>query len=237
MRITREEIARLRKRHRGYLITLATEVALLLLLPVAQGSIWLLSGSMIVLALVLMVFISRFSPLRKTRPLIYGLGALAIALELIWHLALIAQPALGRALTIPHVIVWLVFFSLAVIRKVKTLNREPFVTVSVVMGAASGYLLVGLAGGVLLTALWVLDPSAFDLTALPAVSSTTALPDVAVAPALMAAAFTMLTTIGTTVLKTSHVGGQVVTTVITVVGQLYVAILIALILGRFRWRA
>jgi hypothetical protein len=27
-----------------------------------------------------------------------------------------------------------------------------------------------------------------------------------------------------------------VTTVITVVGQLYVAILIALILGRFRWR-
>ena len=37
-------------------------------------------------------------------------------------------------------------------------------------------------------------------------------------------------------LKTSHVGGQMVTTVITVVGQLYVAILIALILGRFRWR-
>lgn len=237
MHITREEIIRLRKRHRGYLITLATEVALLLLLPVAQGSIWLLSGSLIVLALVLMLFVSRYSPLRKTRPLIYGLGGLAIALELIWHLALTAQPALGRALTIPHVIVWLVFLSLAVIRKVKTLNREPFVTVSVVMGAASGYMLVGLAGGLLLTALWVLDPSAFDLTALPAVGSTTALPNVVVAPALMAAAFTMLTTIGTTVLKTSHVGGQVVTTVITVVGQLYVAILIALILGRFRWRA
>jgi len=237
MRITREEIVRLRKRHRGYLITLATEVALLLLLPVAQGSIWLLSGSLIVLALVLMLFVSRYSPLHKTRPLIYGLGGLAIALELIWHLALIAQPALGRALTIPHVIVWLVFLSLAVIRKVKTLNREPFVTVSVVMGAASGYMLVGLAGGLLLTALWVLDPSAFDLTALPAVGSTTALPNVVVAPALMAAAFTMLTTIGTTVLKTSHVSGQVVTTVITVVGQLYVAILIALILGRFRWRA
>lgn len=237
MRITREEIVRLRKRHRGYLITLATEVALLLLLPVAQGSIWLLSVSLIVLALVLMLFVSRYSPLHQTRPLIYGLGSLAIALELLWHLALTAQPTLGRALTIPHVIVWLVFLSLAVIRKVKTLNREPFVTVSVVMGAASGYMLVGLAGGLLLTALWVLDPSAFDLTALPAVGSTTALPNVVVAPALMAAAFTMLTTVGTTVLKTSHVAGQVVTTVITVVGQLYVAILIALILGRFRRRA
>jgi hypothetical protein len=134
------------------------------------------------------------------------------------------------------VIVWLVFLSLAVLRKVKTLTREPFVTVSVVMGAASGYLLVGMAGGLLLTALWVLDPAAFELTSLPAVGSTAALPNVSVAPALMAASFTMLTTIGTTVLKTSHVGGQVVTTVITVVGQLYVAILIALILGRFRWR-
>lgn len=237
MRLTPTEITRLRLRHRGYWLTLATEVALLLLLPVAQAQIWLLAFLLILLALVLMVFVSRYSPLRKTRPLIYGLGGLAIALELVWHLSLNLWPAVGRALTIPHVIVWLVFLSLAVLRKVKTLTREPFVTVSVVMGAASGYLLVGMAGGLLLTALWVLDPAAFELTSLPAVGSTAALPNVSVAPALMAASFTMLTTIGTTVLKTSHVGGQVVTTVITVVGQLYVAILIALILGRFRWRA
>jgi hypothetical protein len=124
MRITPEEIIRLRGRHRGYWLTLATEVALLLLL--------------ILLALVLMVFVSRYSPLRKTRPLIYGLGGLAIALELIWHLSLNLWPAVGRALTIPHVLVWLVFLSLSVLRKVKTLTREPFVTVSVVMGAASG---------------------------------------------------------------------------------------------------
>ncbi|MEB3327099.1 MAG: hypothetical protein VKI39_05260 [Synechococcus sp.] len=237
MRITRQEILRLRRRHRGYWMMLATEMGLLLLLPLAQMQIWLLSVLLVLLALVLMVFVSRFSPLRQTRPLIYGLGGLAIGLEIIWHLALNLWPAVGRALTIPHVIVWLVFLSLGVLRKVKTLTREPYVTVSVVMGAASGYLLVGLAGGLLLTALWVLDPAAFDLTALPAVGSTAALPNVSVAPALMAASFTMLTTIGTTVLKTSHVGGQVVTTVITVVGQLYVAILIALILGRFRWRA
>jgi hypothetical protein len=47
----------------------------------------------------------------------------------------------------------------------------------------------------------------------------------------------MLTTVGTTVLNTSHVAGQVVTTVITVVGQLYVAILIAGILGKPRQQA
>ena len=38
------------------------------------------------------------------------------------------------------------------------------------------------------------------------------------------------------VLNTSNVAGQVVTIVITVLGQLYVAILIALILGRFHRR-
>ena len=237
MRITQAEITRLRRRHQGYWMVLATEVALLLLLPLAQVQTGLLSVLLILLALVLMVFVSRYSPLRRTRPLIFGLGGLAVAVEIFWHLALSLWPSVGRALTIPHVIVWLLFLSFAVFRKVKTLTREPFVNVSVVMGAASGYLLVGMAGGVLLTALWVLDPGAFDLTALPAAGSSAALPNVVVAPALMAASFTMLTTIGTTVLKTSHVGGQVVTTVITVVGQLYVAILIALILGRFRWRA
>ena len=142
MRLERADISRPRNRHRGYLITLG-----------------------------LMVFVSRYSPLRHTRPLIYALGALAIGLE--------------------------------VIRKVMTLTREPFVTVSVVMGAASGYLLVGMAGGLLLTALWVLQPAAFDLTALPPEAASPGL-NVAVAPALMAASFTMLTTIGTTVLQTRN---------------------------------
>jgi hypothetical protein len=135
-------------------------------------------------------------------------------------------------LTVPHVFVWLVFLSVGVFRKVKTLVREPYVTVSVVLGAAGGYLLIGLAGGLLLTALWAVQPSAFVLSSLPTVQAGDSV-DLAVAPALMAASFTMLTTVGTTVLKTSNVAGQVVTTVITILGQLYVAILIALILGRY----
>jgi hypothetical protein len=129
MRLERADISRPRNRHRGYLITLG-----------------------------LMVFVSRYSPLRHTRPLIYALGALAIGLE--------------------------------VIRKVMTLTREPFVTVSVVMGAASGYTLVGMLGGLL-------------LTALPPEAASPGL-NVAVAPALMTASFTMLTTIGTTVLQTRN---------------------------------
>ena len=232
MPVTKEQLQRLRHRHRGYQITVATEVLLLLLLPLAQGHPWLLSVMLVMLALVLIVFVSRYSPLRQTRPLIYGLGGVAIGLEILWHVALIHAPFLGRMLTVPHVFVWLVFLSVGVFRKVKTLVREPYVTVSVVLGAAGGYLLIGLAGGLLLTALWAVQPSAFVLSSLPTVQASDSV-DLAVAPALMAASFTMLTTVGTTVLKTSNVAGQVVTTVITILGQLYVAILIALILGRY----
>jgi len=56
------------------------------------------------------------------------------------------------------------------------------------------------------------------------------------APVLMAASFNLLTTVGSGVMNSGDVTSQVVVTAITVSGQLYVAILIALILGRFHQR-
>ena len=159
MRLTREGLQRLRHRHLGYRLTLVVELVLVGLLPLAQRVPWLLSLLLCVLAIVVVGTISRYSPLRSTRPVIYGLGGLAVLLELIWHGALLWAPAVGRGLTLPHVVVWVLFLVVAVVRKVKTLIREPFVTLSVVLGAASGYFLVGIAGGVLLTALWCCIPA------------------------------------------------------------------------------
>ncbi len=235
MRITREQLQRIRRRHLGYRITLVYELVLLLLLPLAQLFPPLLSLLLIGQALVFMVFVSRFSSLKGSRPVMYALGCLAIALEVIWHLALIWTPDFGRVLTMPHVVVWVMFLLLAVVRKVRSLIREPFVTMSVVLGAASGYLTVGIAGGVLLTAMWVLQPAAFVAANLPAVGLSGDA-SVAVAPALMAASFGLLTTVGTDVLTSSNVAVQVLSNVITIAGQLYVAILIALILGRVQKR-
>jgi len=138
-------------------------------------------------------------------------------------------------LTFPHVVVWVVFLLVAVFRKVWTLIREPFVTVSVVLGAASGYFTLGIAGGALLTSLWVLQPDAFLTTSLPMATAGLDL-SVAVAPALMAASFGLLTTVGTEVLNPASVSAQVLANGITIAGQLYVAILIALILGRVHRR-
>jgi hypothetical protein len=216
-------------------VTLVYELILVLLLPIAQQWTLLLSLLLIGQALVFMVFVSRFSSLRATRPVMYVLGCSAIALEVIWHVALVWSPQFGRALTLPHVVVWVLFLLVAVIRKVKSLIREPFVTMSVVLGAASGYLTVGIAGGVMLTAMWVFQPSAFVASALPALSPAVAA-NVGVAPALMAASFGLLTTVGTDVLTPSNVTVQVIANVITIAGQLYVAILIALILGRVQKR-
>jgi hypothetical protein len=83
--------------------------------------------------------------------------------------------------------------------------------------------------------MWVLQPSAFVLSSLPPVAGAGG-GGVAVAPALMAASFGLLTTAGTAVLIPSNINVQVIANVITISGQLYVAILIALILGRVQKR-
>jgi len=183
----------------------------------------------------LLVFVNRFSGMPRTKPAMVLLGCSAIALELIWRAALAWQPAVGRVITLPHVLVWLLFLLVVVVRGVRTLIREPFVTLSVIHCAVSGYLTLGISGGVMLTALWVLQPSAFVASALPTHISSAA-PSGAVGSALMTASFGLLTTIGTQVLDTKNVTGQVMATLITLSGQLYIAILIGLILGRVHRR-
>lgn len=238
MRVSREVLLRLKRRHRGYVIVLAVQILLLLSLPLAQHAPWLLSVLMISLCCVLIGFVSRFSPLRRTKPLVYTLGATAVLMEVLWHVALRFNPGLGQWLTIPHVIVWLIFLVLVLLRKVRTLINEPYVTTAVILGAASGYLLVGIAGGVMLIAISALSPFSLTVAELSRASvigsgSNGLMVD---APSLMAASFNMLTTVGTPVVSTTDVLGQVAVTIITVSGQLYVAILIALILGRYHKR-
>jgi hypothetical protein len=236
-RYTRADVLRLRKRHRGYQLTLAMEVLLVLCLPLAALWPWLLSLLLVLMAVVLIVFLSRFSLMQRSRLIVFVFGGLAITLEVLWHLLRQLDPRWSVALSVPHVMVWVVFLVLVLLRKVQGLVREPFVTVSVVMGAASGYLLIGIAGGLLFTALWVFQPQAFNPAAIPlAMDGPLAFSRLDVAPALMAGAMNLLTTAGTSLLNPRNVTAQVISSAITVSGQLYVAILIALILGRFHRR-
>ena len=235
LRINREQLQTIRNRYRGYRITLVYELLFLLLLPLAQLFNQLPSLLLIGYAVVLMVFVIRFSRVPRAKPLMFLLGGTAIGLELIWRGALAWQPALGRMITLPLVVVWLLFLLAVVVRGIRSLIREPFVTMSVLQGAAGGYLTLGIAGGVMLNCLWVLQPSAFVGTALPAPISNGG-PSGHIAAALMNASFGLLTTIGTDVLDAKNVTVHALATMITLSGQLYIAILIGMILGRVHKR-
>lgn len=141
---------RIRQRHRGYRLLLFTISAVVLIQPLARQWPFITPVMAILMALVMMLFLTRYSPLQANKRLLYGLGMAAITCELLWLLALVIDFSLAQHLAILHLLVWGTFISTFLLRKAKALMIEPYVTLAVVMGAASGYLLIGYLGAFLL---------------------------------------------------------------------------------------
>jgi hypothetical protein len=155
---------------------------------------------------------------------------LALLIELIWQTALVFEPALATQLSVVHLVIWLVLMLQLLWNLINALAEEPLFNGDLLMGAAAGYLLVGFTGGIVLNSLLVLDPAAFNLQ-----DHGHALPDrIGHAPAMLGAAFASLTTSGSPVLKNGNLTSLTASVGITIVGQLYVAILIAGVLGKPR---
>ena len=155
---------------------------------------------------------------------------LALLIEVIWQTALVLDPALATQLSLVHLVIWLVLMLQLLWNLINALAEEPLFNGDLLMGAAAGYLLVGFTGGIVLNSLLVLDPAAFNLQ-----DHGHALPDgIGHAPAMLGAAFASLTTVGSPVLKTGNLTCLTASVGITIVGQLYVAILIAGVLGKPR---
>ena len=167
--------------------------------------------------------------MRRRRVIAVG-WLLCLAIELLWQSALVFDPKLAVQLSAPHLVVWLSLILQMLWGLIKALAEEPLFNGPVLMGAAAGYLLVGFAGGIALNSLLVLDPGGFQLPdpagGLPAA--------IAHAPTILGAAFGCLTTLGSPVLRLDHLSVQIAATAITVVGQLYLAIMIAGVLGKPR---
>lgn len=233
--LNREQIHRIRRRHVGYRLLLITMSLILLLQPAAE--LWPLLNSLatISLALVMMLFLTRYSPLQTHRRLLYGLGTGAIAMELLWILCTQAHLPLAAHLAIPRLLIWTLFIGDFMLRKVKALMLEPYVTLAVLMGAAAGYLLIGYLGAFLLHTLLLWHPASFDQALLPA-GTDPLLEPMRTFPAMVVASFGSLTTVGNPITLPRHLLGSTSGLLITLTGQLYVAVLIALILGRFHRR-
>lgn len=164
------------------------------------------------------------------RRIFAGGWLVALFMELSWQAALVFNPALAVQLSAPHLVIWLALMLQVLWGLVNALSEEPIFSGDLIMGAAAGYLLVGFTGGIVLNSLLVLDPTAFQLPANPH-----PLPDgIGHAPAMLGAAFASLTTIGSPVLSNGSLTSLTAGVAITIVGQLYVAILIAGILSKPR---
>jgi hypothetical protein len=154
----------------------------------------------------------------------------ALAVELLWQAALEFNPWLAVQLSVLHLVVWLGLMLVVLWSLINALAEEPFFNSDLLMGAAAGYLLVGFTGGIVLNSLLVLDPAAFNLQdhghSLPV--------GIGHAPAMLGAAFASLTTLGSPLLTSGSLTSLTASVGITIVGQLYVAILIAGVLGKPR---
>jgi len=230
-----DQIQRIRRRHRGYRLLLLTISLVLLLQPVSEAFPFLNSLAAIGLALVMMLFLTRFSPLQARKRSFYGLGIGTIAYELLWLFSLTSDSSLALHLAIPRLLLWTLFIGTFLLRKVKVLMVEPYVTLEVVMGASAGYLLIGYLGAFLLHTLLLWHPASFDQALLPMGSASVQDP-MRTFPAMVLASFGSLTTTGNAITLPRQLLGSTACMVITLVGQLYVAVLIALILGRFHRR-
>jgi hypothetical protein len=155
---------------------------------------------------------------------------LALGIELIWQAALELNPALAVQLSPLHLVIWLALMLQLLWGLITALAEEPLFSGDLIMGAAAGYLLVGFTGGIVLNSLLVLDPAAFNL---PAHHHSLA-DGISHAPVMLGAAFTSLTTLGSPVLRNDNLTSLTASVAITIVGQLYIAILIAGVLGKPR---
>jgi fructose-specific phosphotransferase system IIC component len=116
----------------------------------------------------------------------------------------------------------------------RVLMREPYVTNGVVLGAASCYMLIAYCGATLMFSIALLDPSSISVAF--SNQHTNYLEATAQFPSMVLASFGYLTTVCTGLVTPKSLTAATVITLITLVGQLFVAILIASILGRFHHR-
>ncbi len=234
-RLGREDVRRIRLRHRGYRLILLASCTVLLSQPLARQ--WPLISPVvaILMALVMMLFLTRYSPLRARKRLFYGLGIAAIVSELAWLFVLVMNASLALHLAILQLLIWGLFIATFLLRGVKTLMMEPYVTLAVVMGAAAGYLLIGYLGGLLLHTLLLWQPEAFDVS-LVAPGFDPSLHPLRVFPAMVMASFQSLTTTGGSLTRPGFLLPTTGSLVITLVGQMYLAVLLSLVLGRFHRR-
>lgn len=154
-------------------------------------------------------------------------GGAAIGVWLLW----LITPLELRGSGIPVVVLWALFSAWSAARLIRMLGQERRVSASVLRGALAGYLMLGLTGGLLVSALETIEPGSFSNVQLEPRAAGSPVWDLNFVR-LNYYAFVTLTTTGFGDVSPRTPPAQMLSVAIAVSGVFYVAAVMGVLISR-----
>jgi len=229
----RSEWRRRRRKERIYELLLS--LCLLVLVSFAFPRVtWLgsLGYALIALLLTQLVMI-RKQVLTLQDRLYQALGIVALLAQLLWLLTPVRWESSG----VPLVLSWSVLVGWSVVRLVERLASERRVTAAMLMGAAAGYLLLGLTAGLVMSGVETIQPGSFEPLDIPitnaAGQNNTVLVSAPVFAQINYFAFICLTTVGFGDINPELPLARMLAVITGIAGPLYLAVVMGVLIGRY----
>ncbi len=133
----------------------------------------------------------------------------------------------------PLALSWSVLVGWSVIRLVTRFVSTKRVTEALLMGATAGYLHIGLAAGLVMSALETIQPGSFQTLEIANVGDSSVLASARLFPAINYYVFVCLTTVGFGDISPMLPLSRMVSVATRVAGPLYLAAVMGVLIGRF----
>ena len=158
-----------------------------------------------------------------------GLGLMAVVTMWLWLLTPLELIYSGMPLALS----WSVLVGWSVIRLVTRFASTKRVTEALLMGATAGYLHIGLAAGLVMSALETIQPGSFQPLEMANVGDSSVLASARLFSAINYYAFVCLTTVGFGDISPMLPLSRMVSVATSVAGPLYLAAVMGVLIGRF----
>lgn len=224
-----------RKRRRERIYELLLGLCLLVLTSFAFPRVtWLGSLGYALIALLLTQLVMIRKPVLSLQDRLYqGLGLVALSALLLWLLTPVRWETSG----VPLVLSWGVLVGWSVIRLVERLASERRVTAAMLMGAAAGYLLLGLTAGLVMSAVETIQPGSFAPLDMAiedvAGENNTVIGSAPVFAQINYFAFICLTTVGFGDINPELPLARMLAVTTGIAGPLYLAVVMGVLIGRY----
>lgn len=226
---------RIRNSSREGVYELLLALCLVVLISFAFPSFtWIGAIGYSLIALVLTQLVVLHEQRKTWRDHLYQLlGVVALVSQVIWTLTPVRLTTSG----VPLVLSWSVLVGWSVIRLVESLANERKVNSSMLMGAAAGYLLIGLAAGLVMSAVETIQPNSFEPLDLLLQSlsgrDSSVLESAPVFARINYYAFVCLTTVGFGDITPNLPLSRIISVCTAIAGPLYLAVVMGVLISRY----